>query len=170
MESFRRRLFLREIRQQCEFAIYDYKEITQAIREGDNYKLFHSLQSFLIAAANISKIFWPIRDNYYSQRGQELGNLLSIDENNSPFKTRDPRNIFEHFDEKIDDWFRESPHHNLTDMSMADMDDSFKGSDYIRFFNTTKYTFKFRAETYEINPLYTAVSDLLIKVNSEMDK
>jgi hypothetical protein len=170
MESFRRCLFLREIRQQCQFAISDYEEITQAIHEGHNYKLFHSLQSFLIAAANISKIFWPIPDKYYLQRGQELRNLLSIDENNSPFKSRDPRNFFEHFDEKLDDWFRQSPHHNLIDMSMGHTDDSFKGFDNIRFFNTSAYTFKFRAETYEINPLYKAVNDLLTNVNSELDK
>jgi hypothetical protein len=111
MDSFLSQLFLREIRQQCQFAMSDYKEMTQAIRERDNYKLFHSLQSFLIAAANISKIFWPIRDKYYGQRGQELRNLLLVDENNSPFKIRDPRNVFEHFDEKLDDWFRQSLHH-----------------------------------------------------------
>jgi hypothetical protein len=101
MDSFLKDLFLREIRRQCQFAISDYSEMTQAIGVGDNYKLFHSIQSFLIAAANISKIFWPVKDKY-KQRGQEHRNLLSVDENNSPLKTRDPRNIFEHFDERIE--------------------------------------------------------------------
>jgi hypothetical protein len=121
MDPFLENLFLREIKQQCLFALSDYNEITQAIREQDNYKLFHSLQSFLIAAANISKIFWPIKDKY-KRRGQELRSLLSVDENKSPLKTRDPRNIFEHFDEKIEDWFTQSPNHDLVDMSSAARD------------------------------------------------
>jgi hypothetical protein len=171
MDYFLSHLFLREIKQQCEFAISDYNDIAVAISQRNVRRVVHSLQSFLIEVANISKILWPFSSKpKYAQRGLDLKSLLSIDDT-SPLRTRDPRNIFEHFDEKLEDWYAESPHRNLMDMSMGYTDDIVKGPiDYIRYFNTTSYTFRFRGERHEINPLYEAVKELLAKVNTELSK
>ena len=48
------RLFLYKIQHQCEFAISDYNDIMFGLSQHSTRKVFHSLQSFLIAAANIS--------------------------------------------------------------------------------------------------------------------
>src|SRR5919197_5086805 len=101
-------------RHQYEFAISDYNDIMFALSQKDTYKVFHSLQSFLISAANISKIFWPV-ERKYDKRSEYLRNLLSIYDA-SPLKTRDPSNIFEHFGEILDDWYTESMHRNFLDM------------------------------------------------------
>lgn len=55
-------------------------------------------------------------------------------------------------------------------MNMGQLDDDYVGVDYIRFFNTANYTFRFRAETYEVSPIYNAINDLLVKVNNELSK
>ena len=47
----------------------------------------------------------------YDKRGEYL-NLLSIYDA-SPLKTRNPGDIFEHFDERLDDWYTESTHRNF---------------------------------------------------------
>ena len=169
MDNHLSKLFLMEIQQQCKFAISDYTRLALAISIPDNYALFHLLQSFLIAAANISKILWPMKS--YAQRGQDLRSSLSIDET-SPLKTKNPRNIFEHFDERLEEWYTQSPHHNIVDMSSGITDDmGIDGHvDFIRYFNSATYTFIFRGDRYEINPLYIAIKNLLTKVNNELSK
>ena len=58
-------LFLGEIQRQCNFALIAYEEMKtwlNMMKQGDNKGLDHfwySVQSFLVAVANISKIIWP---------------------------------------------------------------------------------------------------------------
>jgi hypothetical protein len=80
MDSFLRRLFLEEIQHQCEFAFMAYDDLTTGIATKDNNRIFYSVQGFLIATANISKIFWP-QDTQYNQRGEDLKQLLGVDDN-----------------------------------------------------------------------------------------
>lgn len=72
---------------------------------------------FLGATAAISKILWPIEkgtqgdatkklvEREKKMRGRYLREVLSVPED-SPFKSRDVRNGFEHFDESLDAFFR----------------------------------------------------------------
>jgi hypothetical protein len=134
MDAFLSDLFLREIQQQCEFARSHYNDLNGAVAARNVDEIFRSLQSFLVAAANISKIFFPARDRY-EKRGEYLRNLLSIDEN-SQLAKRYARDFFEHFDERLDNWYEESPDHNLLDMSIGESDSVVEGQiDYIRYFN-----------------------------------
>lgn len=76
---------------------------------------WYSVDAFLMSTGNISKTFWPspwdenpIKDKII-ERGRELREILGI-ENESMFspKYRTLRNHFEHFDERLDEWFFES--------------------------------------------------------------
>jgi len=59
MDSHLQNIFLRELQQQCEYATIAYDDLLHGLSTRDTTRVFHSLQSFLIASANISKIFWP---------------------------------------------------------------------------------------------------------------
>jgi len=132
-------------------------------------RFWYSLQSFLIASANISKIFWPVNKSPYKERGEFLRNLLNIDDT-SPFKLRDPRNHFEHFDERLDQWYLDSPHHNIIDTSIG-TENSISGNiDFMRFFNNQEFVFRFGGDEYEIKPIHNALQELLLKGNSELSK
>ena len=63
-----------------------------------------AIQSILSASANVSKILWPGKKR--KTRGEYLRNLLSIDEKHL-LSDRSIRNSFEHYDERIEDWFEE---------------------------------------------------------------
>jgi hypothetical protein len=56
-------------------------------------------------------------------------------------------------------------------MTVVDRDDAILGQfDYMRFFNSSTFIFRFRDEKYEINPLYEEIKGLLTKVNTELNK
>ena len=95
-----------------------HNDVLVAHKRVDIDRVWYSLQSFLIAFANISKIFWTKKQRSYEERGQFLRKLLDVDDS-SPFKIRDPRNHFEHFDERIDDWYLSNPDHNFADANIG---------------------------------------------------
>ena len=70
-------------------------------------RVWYSVQAFLSAAANISKLLWPLdrRDGakQFPDRGAHLRRTLAIEES-SLLKNKDLRNHFEHFDERIEEW------------------------------------------------------------------
>ena len=173
MDSNLQRLFMMEIVHQCGFATLAYSGITYTLsnlRVKKSMDIFwYSLQSFLTASANISKIFWPVDKSPYKERGEFMRSLLDID-NNVSFRLRDPRNHLEHFDERLDDWYSQSTHHNIIDTSIG-TESSISGDiDFMRFFNTHTFTFRFRGDQYEINPIHESLNVLLEKVNLELSK
>jgi hypothetical protein len=93
-------LLLGEIQRQCNFTIIAYEAMKTSVkkmRPGDNKELdqfWYSVQSFLVAVANISKILWPstscdsklpLEVDAYRKT---LRGLLSVDET-SVLKSRD---------------------------------------------------------------------------------
>lgn len=161
------RLFLWEIQHQCEFAEIAYQDFMTNLT--DTRRAFYSLQGFLIAVANISKILWPINKKY-STRGDELIKLLAIDEANSVIKSRDPRNHLEHFDERLHIWFDNSHYHNLMDMSIGPTNIAAGQIDYMRFFDTDRFSFRFRDDEYETEPMINELRELYLKVENELNK
>jgi len=69
----------------------------------DSVEVWGLIQSILVAAANVSKILWPSRKPYKA-RGKQLRELLGVDDNNL-LSDRTFRNHFEHYDERIEEWF-----------------------------------------------------------------
>lgn len=62
-----------------------------------------ALQNILVAAANLSKLLWGSSGKREAER-EALRNSIGVD-NTSPLKSLDVRNDFEHFDERIEDWY-----------------------------------------------------------------
>ena len=65
-----------------------HNDVLVAHKRVDIDRVWYSLQSFLIAFANISKIFWTKKQRSYEERGQFLRKLLDVDDS-SPFKVRE---------------------------------------------------------------------------------
>lgn len=123
-------------------------------------RLWYSLQNFLVAVGNVSKLLWN-----GGARGEKLRKLYAIEES-SPIKDRRFRNHFEHFDERIDRWAASS-----TRMGFVDSNIGPKGSiagpdktDYLRNFDPTKCTLKYIDEDYELTLVHEAIKSLYEKV------
>jgi hypothetical protein len=118
MEKYLKRLFVFELRHQCNLAITGYNEMSRSISKQTGDNVWSALESFLTAAAKISKIFWPLKSKTeYEKRGEELRTLFKI-EKTVAFRNRCPRNYLEHFDERLEDWVLETKDHNVIDIGI----------------------------------------------------
>jgi len=90
------------------------------LREGldtqDKKRVFYSAQAFLVAVANLSKLFWPEEKHRF--RGEELRRLLETKED-SPIKDRTFRNAYEHYDDRIETWASCSSRKDYDDMNIS---------------------------------------------------
>ena len=164
-------LFLSEIKHQCTFAKIAYNALISSLNSTNGDGVWLSLQAMLISSANISKILYPMNSKY-DARGEELRRRLSIS-GNEKFVSREARNHFEHFDERLDTWYQNSKYHNIIDNSIGG-DNFIKGGeniiDFMRFFNPQRFVFRFRDDEYEIQPLIQDVVGLLTKVDAELEQ
>jgi hypothetical protein len=117
-------IFVDEIIDQSVFSLIHWNYLTDIIKEKllkkvecDNRQIFCHIQSFLVAVANISKLLWN-KKGASGYRRKELRKILRVPEN-SPIKDKKFRNMFEHYDERIDDWASSSKRKNYSDMNIS---------------------------------------------------
>ena len=78
-------------------------------------RIFCHIQAFLVAVANLSKILW---NEKFTSRGEELRRVLQVP-TDSPVKDKNIRNVFEHYDERIESWVNSSKRRHISDMNIS---------------------------------------------------
>jgi len=116
MDSMLLRVFQHQILLQCDFLLRATNDINSALNNGDIDGAFYGIQNLLTAAANISKALWGQGGKLSAER-RELRDSLGIDDG-SPLREVTMRNHFEHFDERLDRWWKESKAHNHNDRNL----------------------------------------------------
>jgi hypothetical protein len=77
MDEQVKRIFVFEIERQAKFAVIASSDLEQALRDGGNIDaIWYSVQAFLVAAGNLSKLLWPIER--YAERGRELRDSFDL--------------------------------------------------------------------------------------------
>lgn len=97
----------------------------------DNGRVWYAVPNLVIAAGNVSKALWGTgnekqRARRYAER-QPLRDSLRVTDD-SPLRHVKIRNDYEHIDERIEDWWRDSPNHNIVDSFIGPRGD-FEGID-----------------------------------------
>lgn len=135
-------------------------------------RLWYSVQNFLVAVGNISKIFWvypkdqkegpTLLEQHGMERAEKLRKIYLVDDEEPPYKSRKFRNHFEHFDQRIDDWATSSKRMCFVDSSIYP-----KGSiggldqkDYFRNLDPQTFALTFAGKDYELLPVYEAIKKL----------
>lgn len=100
------RIFYQEIVDQIKFALIAIEDLNNEIQQrknGNADRFWYSIQSFLIAIGNISKILYPspTSPKMNLDRGNRLRKALDLPEE-SILSDKRIRNCFEHYDEKLD--------------------------------------------------------------------
>jgi hypothetical protein len=92
-----------EVHEQCKFALMAHAHLTQAQSDPATpiQWTWYSLQNFLVAAANISKLLWGTKPATKARRTR-LRIALGVDDTFA-IRDRNLRNDFEHFDERVED-------------------------------------------------------------------
>jgi hypothetical protein len=156
-------VFQSEVRRQCNFVRIALEDLGRALRRNDDDRIWFSIQAFLAAVANISKLLWPgqMKKVRIPERGPELRKNLEVP-SISPLKERTFRNHFEHFDERLEKWATTSHARNMIE-SLLGPYASVQGvdpGDIMRHFDPAKQELVFRGELYEFKPVLAALNTL----------
>ncbi|TYR36705.1 hypothetical protein FXV77_09405 [Sphingobacterium phlebotomi] len=116
MTGLQEMVFIDEIALQAKIAKRAADRLIETHDTFDKIEVWCSIQSILVAAGNVSKILWP-SSKKYKQRGERLRQMLKV-ENDNPISDRKFRNHFEHYDERVEDWFKNSPSAVYIDQAM----------------------------------------------------
>ena len=146
-----------EIVTQSKFA---EKAADQLAKSADSVEVWGSIQSILVAVANVSKILWPARKKYVA-RGRQLRILLGVDDDNL-LADRTFRNHFEHYDERIEDWFEGSNSAVYMDSRIDPFAPTPLGlsQSFHRSYNPSSRTLSFRNESIDLSTVLAALAEI----------
>lgn len=119
-----------------------------------------AIQSLLVAAANVSKILWPAGKGHKA-RGEQLRDLLGVAD-----RTLDPvrafRNHFEHYDERIDQWFENDNSSVYMDLASGPRQTSAWGLPRMlhRGYDPSSQTLYFRDESIDLRTVVATLEEI----------
>jgi hypothetical protein len=149
------RIFQNQIMRQSQFALMAMDDLKNALSSNDEDRLWYSVQAFLVAAGNISKLLWP-KSN--PERGQIVRQSLAVPDD-SVLRDRSLRNYFKNFDERIDSWAKSSKYRVFTDGNII-VPAKFKWldpNDYFRNFDPDNIAVSFHERQYKLISLYKEI-------------
>jgi len=150
-------VFISEIVKQAKIAKRAAERLHATIDHFDEIEVWSSIQSILVAAGNISKILWPSR-KASAIRGRKLRALLSVD-NGNLLSDRKLRNHFEHYDERIEDWFEKSQSAVYMDSKIDPLESNWI-TNYHRTYNPLTQLLTFRGESLDLGRLLFALEEI----------
>jgi hypothetical protein len=157
MKTFQDSVFLNEIVLQSRIAQRAAERLRVANEEFDHIEIWCSIQSILIAGGNVSKVLWPQKK--YKSRGERLRNLLNV-HNNNVLSNRAFRNHFEHYDERIEDYFKNGRPAVYIDLAMNPSMSTFGFERNNRGYNSFNNTLVFRDEVLDLNAVLSALEEI----------
>jgi hypothetical protein len=128
------------------------------------------LDAALGALANISKIFFPASDrsrtrSQTKRRGCQMREAYGV-RDDSLMKERALRDAFEHFDERMDRWFRDSQDHNFLDRNIS-VPGAITGADpgdYLRHFDPQANVVSVLGDALDLQALVREVEQVVQRV------
>jgi hypothetical protein len=116
MELMLLRAFQKQVEFQLRALLNAHERLVAALAAGDMNGTWFSVENLLSAAANASKALWGQGATANAAR-KPLRDSLGVTDT-SPLSERWVRNHFEHFDERLDEWWVKDPNHNIADMNL----------------------------------------------------
>ena len=161
MEEILLRVFVCEIEHQTRIALQAARDLDEALASSPNLdRVWAAVQGLLIAAGNLSKMFWPPSSGA-AARGAELRTRFRIPAD-SPIQDRTFRNHFEHFDERLEAWATSPDRRHFVDSCVGSpaLFAAFTSRDCLRNLNPQDMVLTFRGETYPLKPVIAAIRSL----------
>ena len=165
------RSFQRQVAIQCRWLLLAARDVNKGLQNKDVNYTFYAVQNLLNAGANISKSFWGQGGRLAAER-KPLRDSIGVDDT-SPLREVTMRNNFEHFDERLDRWWKQSARHHNVDMNIGPKGNMIKGVDDIdmfRQFDPRTADVTFWGQEFNIKQLVAEVEKILPKVEEEANK
>jgi hypothetical protein len=185
MDPWLLRVFQMQVAKQCRFALIAFEELENDISHMENGQaehrrhgldhIWYSIQGLLVAAGNISKLLWPTNSRI-ADRGTALRASLNV-RDDSPLQPRAFRNHFEHFDERLEEFFLSFPpgQHSFIDsnISPGGIGRLMGGAipeRVLRHYDQANKIVTFRGDKYELTPIIAVIRELLVKTEAELER
>jgi hypothetical protein len=170
MEKLPLRLFQREVEHQCDFAIIALEDMEEAKANSDGKLFWYSVQNLLVAIGRISRLLWP-PDSDKAERRTKLRESLDVEED-SPLNALTFVEHFEHFDERLEEWYESSENLRYFDSYTEPLDVLAETSPLDRFrgFDTEKNALIFHGDLYYLEPVIEAIEGVRQKAETEAQK
>lgn len=153
MREFQDMIFVSEILLQAKIAQRANERLQDTHTSFDRLEVWCSIQSILVSSANVSKILWPSKN---CDRGKRLRNTLNISDDNI-LANRSFRNHFEHYDERIEERFKNYSYGSYIDLAMnPSLSGRLTGNDN-RGYNSFGNSLVFRGERLDLNEVLKAL-------------
>lgn len=164
MELMLLRMFQRQALTQAQFVLFAAEDLAAA---GSIERIFFALEGLLNAAANLSKAFWGAKGKKSEERKPLRDSINLFD--SSPLQDVNMRNNFQHYDDRVDEWWKKSEHHNCRDMDLGEKD--FPAPiDNFRIYRRATGELWFWGERYDINAIVAEVNAIMPKLQAEAEK
>ncbi len=105
MDSHRLTVYKVELKSQLELAAIAADDLETARQNKAPGTLWYALQGILMIAGNVSKLLWGSSGTEEQRKAREPLRKASGVADDSPLRPRKVRNAFEHFDERIEEWY-----------------------------------------------------------------
>lgn len=160
MKAIAELVFIGEIVKQAKIAKRASERLEATSNRFDEIEVWSSIQSILVAAGNVSKILWPSRKSSLA-RGKTLRTLLNVNDRNL-LSDRKFRNHFEHYDERIEDWFENNRSAVYADSTIDPFRSIWGGNiaNSHRAYNPLTQTLTFRDESVDLAALLNALDEI----------
>jgi len=165
------RIFQKQVLLQCQFILFAARDINMALNQHDDTRTFYAIQNLLNAAANVSKALWGPKGKFENER-KTLRDSIGVSDT-SPLRETLTRNAFEHFDDRLDEWWKQSNNHNYIDLSIGSIRTAISGfsdMDMFRCLNPQTGAVSFRGTDFNLNPVIDEVRRILPKLEEEAAK
>ena len=157
MSGLREMVLLCEVGFQSQIAIRAWERLKTTENNTDRLEVWSSIQTILIATGIVSRILWPTGKKN-ENRGKVLRQILKLNDDNI-LADRTFRNHFEHYEERIEEWFQNHPTATYTDLAM---NPSLSGTieNCHRGYNSFNNTLVFRGKLLDLNQILKALEDI----------
>jgi len=163
--------YLESIVYAAERALSAFNRFDEAYARGDQDNLaVANVQEALTHTGELSRIFWPSRDNgISSDRGEKLRQAFGLGDD-SPLKNRSLRDTLEHFDERLDIYLKQFPVGQIIPSSIVGMISAIpKPIRAFRLLDPHNSTFVVLDEVYEFGSLRDSTKNILQKAREKLE-
>jgi hypothetical protein len=170
MDLMLMRAFQRQVLVQCEYILFATQDLDRALKAHNTRYTFYAVQNLLGAAANVSKTLWGQGGKFTAKR-RPLRDSIGVSDT-SPLRDVTMRNNFEHFDERIDKWWRKSKGHNIVHMNIMPVTGIAGTDDIDRFRQLDPHTMEviFWSQRFDLRAIVAETQRILPKLRQELDK
>lgn len=160
-------LLTHELRNQCIYTEAAFRLFNQSLEQQAQSAAFSAAQSILLTASQIGGMLWPPRARS-RKRGEAFRQVLQLPEKH-PLNDKRLLAIWEHADEKLDDWVGRTKGQKIVFDHLGPLSDlpgaPLPEENIYRAYDPNSMVFYFRGDGFKLQAIANAISDIYSRAN-----